>query len=215
MVLPSIELIWMRLSSLGGGAFAGCRCCPSHAGAGLDYGRTHPHRGSAIVRYGPPDFARLVHRYNDLGLAGLSDRVAPGPKPRLLPEQEAEVAQLVREGPTFAEHGVVRWRRIDLSRVIERRFGVHLAERSVGTLLHRLGFRRLSARHAIQVTTRRPRRRTKKLRRPCRRCDPRTRSRQTDRALVARRSAYRPARYADTSMGEARQPTICTARLPL
>ena len=87
-----------------------------------------------------------VHRYNDLGLAGLSDRVPPGAKPRLLPEQEAEVARLVREGPTFSEHGVVRWRRIDLSRAIERRFGVHLAERSVGALLHRLGFRRLSAR---------------------------------------------------------------------
>jgi hypothetical protein len=56
------------------------------------------------------------------------------------------VARLVREGPTFSEHGVVRWRRIDLSRVIERRFGVHLAERSVGALLRRLGFRRLSAR---------------------------------------------------------------------
>ncbi len=86
-----------------------------------------------------------VHRYNDLGLAGLS-RVPPGAKPRLSPEQEAEMARLVREGPTFSEHGVVRWRRIDLSRVIERRFGVHLAERSVGTLLRRLGFRRLSAR---------------------------------------------------------------------
>jgi hypothetical protein len=56
------------------------------------------------------------------------------------------VARLVREGPTLSEHGVVRWRRIDLSRVIETRFGVHLAERSVGALLRRLGFRRLSAR---------------------------------------------------------------------
>jgi transposase len=87
-----------------------------------------------------------VHRYNDLGLSGLSNRVPPGAKPRLSPEQEAAVAQLVREGPTFSEHGVVRWRRVDLSRVIEARFGVQLAERSVGALLRRLGFRRLSAR---------------------------------------------------------------------
>ena len=87
-----------------------------------------------------------VHRYNELGLPGLYDRVAPGAKPRLSPEQTAEVARLVREGPEFSEHGVVRWRRIDLSRVIEARFGVHLAERSVGALLRRLGFRRLSAR---------------------------------------------------------------------
>ncbi len=87
-----------------------------------------------------------VHRYNDLGLPGLSDRVPPGCKPRLSPEQEAEVAKMVREGPALSEHGVVRWRRVDLSRVIEARFGVRLAERSVGDVLRRLGFRRLSAR---------------------------------------------------------------------
>ncbi len=56
------------------------------------------------------------------------------------------MARLVREGPSVSEHGVVRWRRIDLSRVIKTRFGVRLAERSVGALLRRLGFRRLSAR---------------------------------------------------------------------
>ena len=38
------------------------------------------------------------------------------------------------------------WRRIDLSKVIEARFGVHLAERSVGALLWRLGFRHMSVR---------------------------------------------------------------------
>ena len=87
-----------------------------------------------------------VHRYNELGLVGLIDKVPPGSKPRLSPEQEAEVATWVREGPKLAEHGVVRWRRIDLSRQIKARFGVHLAERSVGDMLRRLGFRRLSAR---------------------------------------------------------------------
>jgi transposase len=87
-----------------------------------------------------------VHRYNELGLAGLSDRVPPGAKPRLSPEQEAEVARWVREGPDLSKHGVVRWRRADLSRQIDASFGVHLAERSVGDLLRRLGFRRLSAR---------------------------------------------------------------------
>jgi transposase len=87
-----------------------------------------------------------VHRYNELGLAGLSDRVPTGAKPRLSPEQQAEVAKWVREGPTMAEHGVVRWRRIDLARQIKARFAIDLAERSVGSLLRRLGFRRLSAR---------------------------------------------------------------------
>ena len=87
-----------------------------------------------------------VHRFNEHGLAGLSDRKAPGPTPRLTPEQDAAVAELVRKGPDLAEHGVVRWRRADLSKVIEARFGVCLAERSVGTLLRRLGFRHLSVR---------------------------------------------------------------------
>ena len=45
-----------------------------------------------------------------------------------------------------AEHGVVRWRRIDLARVVAARFGVTLAERTVGGLLRELGFRRLSVR---------------------------------------------------------------------
>ena len=41
---------------------------------------------------------------------------------------------------------MVRWRRSDLGQKIARTFGVHLHERSVGKLLHRLGFRHLSVR---------------------------------------------------------------------
>lgn len=87
-----------------------------------------------------------VHRYNAEGLAGLSDRKPPGARPKLSPDQEAEVASWVRAGPTAEADGVVRWRRCDLADKIEQRFGVVLAERSVGKLLHRLGFRRLSVR---------------------------------------------------------------------
>jgi len=87
-----------------------------------------------------------VHRYNTEGLEGLHNRTAPGARSRLSPEQEHAVAELVRNGPDLAEHGVVRWRRIDLARVIEHRYGVKLAERSVGDLLRRLGFRRISVR---------------------------------------------------------------------
>ena len=88
-----------------------------------------------------------VHRYNEEGLAGLSDRKgAVGPKRRLLPEQEATVAGWIRRGPDPAEDGVVRWRRADLARAIERHFGVKLAERSVSEVLRRLGFRRLTVR---------------------------------------------------------------------
>jgi transposase len=87
-----------------------------------------------------------VHRYNEDGLEGLVDRRSPGPPHRLTPAQQAQVAEWVRQGPDREKDGVVRWRRIDLARRIEREFGVALAERSVGDLLKRLGFRRLSVR---------------------------------------------------------------------
>ena len=87
-----------------------------------------------------------VLRYNAEGVAGLCNRMAAGPKPRLTPEQEAHVAELVRKGPDPVVDGVVRWRRVDLARVIKTRFDVSLAERSVGAMLRRLGFRRLSVR---------------------------------------------------------------------
>jgi transposase len=87
-----------------------------------------------------------VHRYNADGLAGLSNRRPPGAPAKLTAEQSAALAQWVRAGPHLAEDGVIRWRRIDLAAKIEREFGVSLAERSVGDVLHRLGFRRVSVR---------------------------------------------------------------------
>ncbi len=87
-----------------------------------------------------------VHRYNEAGLAGLSDRHGGGARPLLLAEQEAELAEWVRQGPDLAKHGVVRWRWADLARAIRARFGIVLAERSISDVLRRLGFRRLVAR---------------------------------------------------------------------
>jgi transposase len=87
-----------------------------------------------------------VHRYNAEGLEGLSNRRSAGPTPRLNPEQKADLARMVREGPDPATDGVVRWRRVDLQRAIEERFGVKMHERTVGKQLAGLGFRRLSVR---------------------------------------------------------------------
>jgi putative transposase len=87
-----------------------------------------------------------VHRYNAEGLRGLRDLKMPGPKPKLTAEQQAELTRLVEAGPDPARHGVVRWRRVDLRDELERRFGVALHERSVGKLLAKLGYRRLSVR---------------------------------------------------------------------
>ena len=87
-----------------------------------------------------------VHRFNAEGLAGLVNRRAPGPAPRLSAEQEAAVDRWVEQGPELERDGVVRWRCRDLQERIGREFGVGLHERTVGKLLAKLRFRRLSVR---------------------------------------------------------------------
>jgi transposase len=59
-----------------------------------------------------------VHRFNGSGPEGLIDNWTDGPKPRLSADQLAQFAQLVEAGPDREKDGVVRWRRLDLKRVI-------------------------------------------------------------------------------------------------
>jgi transposase len=88
-----------------------------------------------------------VHRYNELGSDGLNDRPRRnGPRPRLSVEQLAEIEEWVEQGPNFERDGEVRWRCVDLQQRIEQEFGVQLHERTVGKLLRKLAFRRLSVR---------------------------------------------------------------------
>ena len=87
-----------------------------------------------------------VHRYNEEGLAGLVDRSLPGRTPMLGTEQMRELAAIVETGPDPERDGIVRWRRIDLCNLVERRFGIRLAERTMSSILRRLGFAKLSAR---------------------------------------------------------------------
>lgn len=87
-----------------------------------------------------------VHRFNDQGPDGLRDIHAGGLEPRLCAEKLAELAVIVEAGPDREKDGVVRWRRVDLQRVVKERFGVHYCERYIGTLLKKLGFSHMSAR---------------------------------------------------------------------
>ena len=87
-----------------------------------------------------------VHRHNAAGFAGLADRHGGGAQPRLSPEQEAEVAGWIRRGPDVEVDGVVRWRCVDIQARVAREWGVALHKRSVGKLLHRLRFARVSTR---------------------------------------------------------------------
>ena len=56
------------------------------------------------------------------------------------------VITIVETGPDRQSDGVVRWRRIDLKRVIAERFGVDYHERTVGKILKHIGFSHISAR---------------------------------------------------------------------
>jgi transposase len=87
-----------------------------------------------------------VHRFNEHGPEGLKDDWArPRPR-RLTAVQLAELAVIVETGPDRAIHGVVRWRRIDLQRLVAERFGVDYHERTIGKLLKEMGFSHVSAR---------------------------------------------------------------------
>jgi len=87
-----------------------------------------------------------VHRYNDEGIEGLCNRGGGGAKPLLSDDQMSQLANWVEDGPDPAQDGVVRWRRADLARRIETIFAIKIHERTVGTYLAKLGFRRLSVR---------------------------------------------------------------------
>ena len=144
-----------------------------------------------------------VHRYDEQGLAGLADLRTPCAPPRKLTvEQEAAVAEWVRQGPTLEQHKVVRWRLVDLRDEIARTFGVQVHERTVGKLMARLNFSRVSVRPQSPAQDEAAQEAHKKLCRPGRRRHPRTRARQADR------SAPRDQRYQWASLFGA----VCPAR---
>ena len=87
-----------------------------------------------------------AHRFNDEGADVLKNRPGAG-RPRLLTdEQMGELSVIVETGPDPEIDGVVRWRRVDLKRVIEERFGVIYSERAISDLLVALSFSHISAR---------------------------------------------------------------------
>lgn len=108
------------------------------------HSRTEAARSAGMDRQTLRDW---VHRYNERGLAGLTNLPNTGAPPRKLTKaQEVTVAAWVRQGPTPERHKVVRWRLIDLRDEIARAFGVQMHERTVGKLMVRLRFSRVSAR---------------------------------------------------------------------
>jgi transposase len=122
-------------------------------------------RGDA-ARIGGMDRQTLrdwVHRFNAEGPDGLIDRKPPGPKRRLSVEQLAGLEKIVESGPDLEKDGVVRWRRVDLQRVIKERFDVDYHVRHVGQILHDLGFSHVSTRPQHPNRTQMSSKRLKKL----------------------------------------------------
>src|SRR5216684_5835479 len=93
-----------------------------------------------------------VHRFNEHGPDGLINIKPTGRPPKLSDEQKQALKQLVEAGPDLETDGVVRWRCVDLKRVLGQRFGVDLSEVSLGGVLKKLGFSHISARprHPVQ-----------------------------------------------------------------
>src|SRR3546814_9544581 len=83
---------------------------------------------------------------NEGGHEGLTNRLGVGRRAQLTDAQMRELAGIVETGPDPAVDGVVRWRRVDLKRVIEERFGVVYSERTISELLARLSFSCISGR---------------------------------------------------------------------
>jgi transposase len=147
------------------------------------HSRTEAARSAGMDRQTLRDW---VHRYNEHGLAGLTNLPNTGAPPRKLTKaQEAAVAAWVRQGPTPERHKMVRWRLIDLRDEIAREFGVQMHERTVGKLMVRLHFSRISARPRHPGQDAAAQEAHKKLRQPRRRGHPRACPRQADRTLVA------------------------------
>ena len=119
---------------------------PSSSVAGCGSRWSGPGGGGEDRRRGSPDAARLGHRFNASGPEGLIDNRTEGPKPRLSEEQLAQFAKIVEAEPDREKDGIVRWRRVDLKRVIAERFGVDFHPRYVGKLLKKLDFSHISAR---------------------------------------------------------------------
>ncbi len=87
-----------------------------------------------------------VHRFNGSGPEGLIDRKAPGQAPKLRAEQEAQLAEVVEQGPIPSVHGVVRWRLKDLVGWVWEEFRVTLSEQSMSRILRHMAFRSMTVR---------------------------------------------------------------------
>lgn len=83
-----------------------------------------------------------VIRYNAHGVAGLADRWSSGRPPILDETQQAELLEIVLQGPDPVKDGFCAFTRDDLVAIAKKRFGKSMHATSMGRLLRRLGLSR-------------------------------------------------------------------------
>ncbi len=101
---------------------------------------------AALVGVGLQVIRDWVLRFNVDGPSGLIDGKAPGQIPKLDEAQRRALARIVEDGPIPAVHGVVRWRLVDLVQWVWGEFRITVSETTLGRVLRKMGYRKLSAR---------------------------------------------------------------------
>ena len=87
-----------------------------------------------------------VIRYNEHGVAGLSDNWNGGRPPILTIEEQAELLAIVMAGPDPEKDGFCAFTRDDLVAVVKKKFGKSMHPTSMGRLLRKLDLSRQKAR---------------------------------------------------------------------
>ncbi len=149
-----------------------------------------------------------VHRFNASGPEGIKDDWRKGNQMRLSDAQPAELAGIFETGPDRKVHGVVRWRRAGLQRVIAERFGIDYHERTISKILKQLGFSHSSARPRHPMQDGQTIAVLKKLRPDACGAHRRHSQRQDSRDLVPGRGEDRPEERPCQAMGATGEPEV-------
>jgi transposase len=86
-----------------------------------------------------------VYAYRDQGIDALIPKKQPGKPPKLSADQERQLRARLDAGPRLSD-GVCTLRGRDVVRILETEFGVKHTIGSIYSVLHRLGYSRLSPR---------------------------------------------------------------------
>lgn len=93
----------------------------------------------AITGAGRRTVQQWVHKYNQHGIDGLTDKPRPGQPTKLPRKAESRFCQRIEAGPTKNE-GVSVLNGPAIRRILEREFGVLYSRQGLYDLLHRLGY---------------------------------------------------------------------------